>query len=130
MSTYSVDSTIGDVGIIINPQFVRMVLMITNEKSGCTKIQIATRRIGLNGSSNHIAFDAEKRKMSFPLLTTTNVCKRERRILLKKEMIEMGTEYLIKLGHEFKSLVILIDISTTHLSERCENPFFPNFDRL
>lgn len=36
---------------------------------------MATRRIGLNGSSSHIAFDAEKRKISFPLLTTTNVCK-------------------------------------------------------
>lgn len=36
---------------------------------------MATRRIGLNGSSNHIAFEAEKRKMSFPLLTTTNVYK-------------------------------------------------------
>lgn len=45
---------------------------------------MATRRIGLNGSSSHIAFDAEKRKISFPLLTTTNVCKegnyRENRI--------------------------------------------------
>lgn len=37
---------------------------------------MATRRIGLNGSSSHIAFDAEKRKISFPLLTTTNVWKK------------------------------------------------------
>lgn len=35
---------------------------------------IATRRIGLKGSSNHNAFVAANRKMSFPLLTTTNVC--------------------------------------------------------
>lgn len=35
---------------------------------------IATRRIGLKGSSNHNAFVAANRNMSFPLLTTTNVC--------------------------------------------------------
>lgn len=35
---------------------------------------IATRRIGLKGSSNHNAGVAANRKMSFPLLTTTNVC--------------------------------------------------------
>lgn len=74
--THSVDSTVGVVGIIINIQFVRIVVMIISENNGCTKIEIATRRIGLNGSSNHIAFDAEKRKISFPLLTTTNVCLR------------------------------------------------------
>lgn len=31
--TYSVDSTIGDVGIIINIQFERMVVMMKNEKN-------------------------------------------------------------------------------------------------
>lgn len=36
--TYSVDSTVGVVGIIINTQFVRMVTMIKNENNGCTKI--------------------------------------------------------------------------------------------
>lgn len=52
---------------------------------------MATRRIGLNGSSSHIAFDAEKRKISFPLLTTTNVCKegnyRENRICISIDYI-------------------------------------------
>lgn len=52
---------------------------------------MATRRIGLNGSSSHIAFDAEKRKISFPLLTTTNVCKegnyRENRIWIDRSII-------------------------------------------
>lgn len=42
---------------------------------------MATRRIGLNGSSNHIAFEAENRKISFPLLTTTNVYKKMHRII-------------------------------------------------
>lgn len=42
-------------------------------------MQIATRRIGLKGSSNHKAFVAENRNISFPLLTTTNVCGWRRR---------------------------------------------------
>lgn len=36
--TYSVDSTVGVVGIIINIQFVRMVVIINSENNGCTKI--------------------------------------------------------------------------------------------
>jgi hypothetical protein len=32
--TYSVDSTVGVDGIIINIQFVRIVVMMNNEKSG------------------------------------------------------------------------------------------------
>lgn len=72
--TYSVDSTVGVDGIIINIQFVRIVVMMNNENSGWTRILIATRRIGLNGSSNHNASVAEKRKISLLLLTTTKVC--------------------------------------------------------
>lgn len=37
-NTYSVDSTVGVVGIIINMQFTRMVVMINNENNGCTKM--------------------------------------------------------------------------------------------
>lgn len=36
--TYSVDSTVGVVGIIINIQFVKIVVIINNENKGCTKI--------------------------------------------------------------------------------------------
>lgn len=36
--TYSVDSIVGVVGIIIKIQFVRMVMMMKNEKYGCTKM--------------------------------------------------------------------------------------------
>lgn len=50
-NTHSVDSTVGDDGIIINIQFVRIVVIIKSENNECTKIEIATRRIGLNGSS-------------------------------------------------------------------------------
>lgn len=51
MYTHSVDSTVGDDGIIINIQFVRIVVIIKSENNECVKIEIATRRIGLNGSS-------------------------------------------------------------------------------
>lgn len=37
-STYSVDSTVGVVGIIIKMQLTRMVVMINNENNGCTKM--------------------------------------------------------------------------------------------
>ena len=36
--TYSVDSTTGDDGIIINIQFVRIVVMMNNENNGWTRI--------------------------------------------------------------------------------------------
>lgn len=36
--THSVDSTVGVVGIIINMQFVRIVVIINSENNGCTKI--------------------------------------------------------------------------------------------
>lgn len=36
--TYSVDSITGDEGIIISTQFVRMVMMMKNEKHECVKI--------------------------------------------------------------------------------------------
>lgn len=56
---------------------------------------MATRRIGLNGSSNHIAFEAEKRKISFPLLITTNVYKEARK---KKEKSKYNIHtYLINI---------------------------------
>lgn len=54
---------------------------------------MATRRIGLNGSSSHIAFDAEKRKISFPLLTTTNVCK-ERNYTEREREMDMRVDRL------------------------------------
>lgn len=72
-TTYSVDSTLGELGIIIKIQLVKIVVIINKEKRGCTKTYIATRRIGLNGFKSHNASVAEKRKISFPLLTTTNV---------------------------------------------------------
>lgn len=53
---------------------------------------MATRRIGLNGSSNHIAFEAEKRKISFPLLITTNVYKEARK---KKDKVYKTSKYNI-----------------------------------
>lgn len=56
-------------------QLVKMVVMMKSENKGCTKMYIATRRIGLNGSRIHMASVALNRKMSFPLLTTTNVWK-------------------------------------------------------
>lgn len=37
-STYSVDSTVGVVGIIIKIQLVRIVVIMNNENKGCTKI--------------------------------------------------------------------------------------------
>lgn len=36
--TYSVDSITGDVGIIMNTQFVRIVTMIIKENNECVKI--------------------------------------------------------------------------------------------
>lgn len=58
----------------MSTQLRRIVVIIESENRGWTKMYIATRRIGLKGSSNHNAFVAANRKMSFPLLTTTNVC--------------------------------------------------------
>ena len=37
---------------------------------------MATRRMGLKGDSSHMALVALNRKISLPLLTTTNVCRR------------------------------------------------------
>lgn len=38
LKTYSVDSTVGVVGIIIRMQLVRMVVMMKREKSGWVRI--------------------------------------------------------------------------------------------
>ena len=52
--------------MIIIIQLSRMVAMIMIEKRGWTWMWMATRRTGLNGDKNPIAFVAENRKMSFP----------------------------------------------------------------
>ncbi len=66
----------GEAGSIIMPQFTKIVVMIANEKSPWVKIAMATRRIGLKGSSNQTAFVAENLKMSFFFVIITNVWKR------------------------------------------------------
>ncbi len=55
-------------------QLSRMVVMMMSEKSGCTRMWMATLRTGENGEITQRASVAEKRKMSFPLLTTMKVC--------------------------------------------------------
>ncbi len=59
--------------MIIMMQLSRMVAMMMSEKSGCTRMWMATLRTGLKGDSAHTASSAEKRKMSLPLLMTMNV---------------------------------------------------------
>lgn len=36
VQTYSVDSTVGELGIIMSTQFVKIVVIIKNENKGCT----------------------------------------------------------------------------------------------
>jgi len=50
--------------------------MIVTENIGWTKIYIATRRIGLKGSSAQRPSVALNLKISFPLLITTKVCEK------------------------------------------------------
>ena len=71
--TYSVDSTLSVEGMIIVIQLRRMVRMMMREKSGWTRIWMATRRTGEKGDRNHMESSAENRKMSLPLLITMNV---------------------------------------------------------
>lgn len=71
---YSVDSVTGVDGMIITKQFVRMVEMMTNVNNEWVRIPIAARRIGFQGERRYTAFVALNRKMSFFLLTITNVC--------------------------------------------------------
>lgn len=78
--TYSVLSTVGVVGIIISMQFTKIVVMINKENKGCTNMYIATLLIGLNGSNIHRASVAENLKISLPLLITTKVCKKNKKI--------------------------------------------------
>lgn len=66
---------VGVGGIIMNTQLVSIVVMIVTENIGWTKIYIATRRIGLKGSSAQRPSVALNLKISFPLLITTKVCK-------------------------------------------------------
>lgn len=73
-STYSDASIVGVGGIIMNTQFVSIVVMIVIENIGWTSMYIATRRMGLKGSSAHRPSVALNLKMSFPLLITTKVC--------------------------------------------------------
>lgn len=61
----------------MNTQFVSIVVMIVTENIGWTKIYIATRRIGLKGSSAHRPSVALNLKISFPLLITTKVCEKK-----------------------------------------------------
>ena len=67
------DSVTGDAGMIMTRQLVRMVVMMTNENRPWVKIAIATLRIGLKGLRRYTASVALKRKISFFLLTITNV---------------------------------------------------------
>ena len=60
--------------MIIMKQLSKMVVMIMSEKSGCTRMWMATRRTGLKGESTHRASAAENRKMSLPFEMTMNVC--------------------------------------------------------
>ena len=60
--------------MIIMKQLRRMVVMMMREKSGWTRMWMATRRTGLNGESTHRASSALNRKMSLPLLMTMKVC--------------------------------------------------------
>lgn len=71
--THSVDSMVGVVGMIMSIQLTNIVVMMKREKSEWTSMYMATRRIGLNGSSIHIASVAENLYISFPLLMTTKV---------------------------------------------------------
>ena len=73
-TTHSEDSICSLEGMIIMKQLSRMVVMMMREKSGCTRMWMATRRTGLKGDSTHSASAAEKRKMSFPFEMTMNVC--------------------------------------------------------
>lgn len=79
--TYSVDSVTGEEGMIMTKQLVRMVVIMQSEKSEWVRIPMATRRTGLNGVNSHTAGVALKRKMSFFLLTITNVWKLEMKVI-------------------------------------------------
>ena len=72
--THSDDSICSLEGMIIMKQLSKMVVMIMSEKSGCTRMWMATRRTGLKGESTQRASAAENRKMSFPFEMTMNVC--------------------------------------------------------
>lgn len=75
--TYSDASIVGVGVIIMNTQFVSIVVMIVTENIGWTKMYIATRRIGLKGSSAQRPSVALNLKISLPLLITTKVCENE-----------------------------------------------------
>lgn len=60
----------------MNTQFVSIVVMIVTENIGWTSMYIATRRMGLKGSSAQRPSVALNLKISFPLLITTKVCEK------------------------------------------------------
>lgn len=72
-NSYSVCSMASFGGIVMITQLTRMVTMTRKLNSGWTSMYMATRRIGLNGSSMYIEGVALNLKISCPLLTTTNV---------------------------------------------------------
>ena len=72
-SSYSDDSICSLDGMIIMKQLSRMVVMMMSEKSGWTRMWMATRRTGENGEITQSASSALKRKMSLPLLITMKV---------------------------------------------------------
>ena len=76
--THSDDSILSLEGMIIMRQFKRMVKMMVREKSGCTRMWMATLRTGLKGDKAQMALSAENLKISRPLLMTMNVWKEKR----------------------------------------------------
>lgn len=89
---------------------------------------IATRRIGLKGSSNHNALLAENRKMSLPLLTTTNVCKKKKKYLPNGQLM---LKCLSNLRFHFLFLNCvtyqLIRIKRIDIFQRCGGQFRRKF---
>lgn len=60
--------------MVISMQLVNIVTITRKLNHGWTSIKMATLRIGLKGLRMNNALVALNRKISFPLLITTNVC--------------------------------------------------------